>query len=103
MPDWAVVARGQSCGGYHHVVFALIGDTPTSLSNRRPLLANCSLAVLARVGLARAFVMQKDTANIKATDATAERFIGAANERKMRYGQLLDLALDALDRAGEGR
>jgi len=67
------------------------------------LLANCSLAVLARVGLARAFVMQKDTANIKATDATAERFIGAANERKMRYGQLLDLALDALDRAGEGR
>jgi hypothetical protein len=47
--------------------------------------------------------MQKDNANIKATDATAERFVRAADERKMRYGRLLDLALDALDRAGEGR
>lgn len=39
--------------------------------------------------------------SIKATDATVERFARMADQRKMPYGQLLDLALDALDRAGE--
>jgi hypothetical protein len=41
--------------------------------------------------------------SIKTTDATAERFIKAADDREMPYGQLLAIALDALDRAGESR
>jgi hypothetical protein len=38
--------------------------------------------------------------SIKATDETVERFYKMADERKLQLGALLDLALDALERAG---
>ena len=38
--------------------------------------------------------------NVKSTDATAERLYRIAEERKIPLGALLDLALDALERAG---
>jgi hypothetical protein len=37
---------------------------------------------------------------IKATDETVERFYKAADNRNVPLGKLLELALDALDRAG---
>lgn len=40
---------------------------------------------------------------IKATAETMERFYKAADERNVPLGELLRLALDALDRAGESR
>jgi len=39
---------------------------------------------------------------VKATDATVERFYKMADERKVTLGALLELALDALERAGDG-
>jgi hypothetical protein len=38
---------------------------------------------------------------IKATEETLERFYKAADERNIPLGELLRLALDALERAGE--
>jgi len=38
--------------------------------------------------------------NIKATSETIEKFIKAADERQVPLGELLRLALDALERAG---
>ena len=38
--------------------------------------------------------------NIKATGETIERFLKAADERHVPLGELLRLAVDALDRAG---
>jgi hypothetical protein len=40
---------------------------------------------------------------IKATAETVERFYKAADERNVPLGELLRLALDALERAGESR
>jgi hypothetical protein len=40
---------------------------------------------------------------IKATDETIERFYKAVDERNVPSGELLRLALDALDRVGESR
>lgn len=40
---------------------------------------------------------------IKATDATIERYYRLADERKVALCVLLELALDALERAGESR
>jgi hypothetical protein len=37
---------------------------------------------------------------VKATEATVERFYKMADERKVTLGALLELALDALERAG---
>jgi len=39
--------------------------------------------------------------NLKAKNETVERFYKMADERHVRLGELLDLALDALDRAAE--
>jgi hypothetical protein len=41
--------------------------------------------------------------NIKATNETIEKFIKTADERHVPLGELLRLALDALDRAGASR
>lgn len=38
---------------------------------------------------------------IKATNETVERFYKAADDRNVPLGKLLDLALDALERAGD--
>jgi hypothetical protein len=40
---------------------------------------------------------------IKATDETVERFYKAADERKIQHGELLRIALDALEREGASR
>ena len=40
---------------------------------------------------------------IKATDETVERFYKVADERKIQHGELLRIALDALEREGVSR
>jgi hypothetical protein len=39
---------------------------------------------------------------LKATEETIERFYKMADERKVVHGLLLEMALDALERAGDG-
>jgi hypothetical protein len=41
--------------------------------------------------------------NVKATSETVERFYKLADERRVPLGELLQLALDALDREGASR
>jgi len=41
--------------------------------------------------------------NVKATDATVERFYKMADERKLPLGAVLEQALDALERAGASK